>query len=208
MKKISIILLCVLFFFSQNLSAQDSRTASYSDLNNEIGVTAGPISFVGGVLYGSIGFWSSLGSSLSHTSTKLQLFGQYGAHYFYQITPWCQVGAKFSFEGGCLTQYADTAQLIVKSKNNMAILSLMPSVRFTYLNRPWVRLYSGIDIGCSYFWDNKQNKNDDADNKGNRCLFALNVTPFGVNVGKKFFGMFEVNLGYDSFLKAGIGARF
>jgi hypothetical protein len=34
------------------------------------------------------------------------------------------------------------------------------------------------------------------------------VTAFGVNVGKGFYGLLELNAGYDAIVKVGIGARF
>jgi hypothetical protein len=82
----------------------------------------------------------------------------------------------------------------------------MPSVRFTYLNRPWVRLYSGVDVGVGYFIDNKDNVSEST--RSGNFFFAFNVTPIGVNVGKKFYGMFETNFGFDSVFKVGLGARF
>ena len=88
----------------------------------------------------------------------------------------------------------------------------MPSVHFTYLNRPWVRLYSGLDVGCAYFWSGSTSDNAKEDGndgkKDNNFAFAFNVTAFGVNVGKKFYGLFELNAGYDAIVKVGIGARF
>lgn len=205
MKKIIIALFCVITLSSNTLFAQHQ----HSDLYNEIGVTAGPISFMGGFMYGTIGFWNALGSSISHTAVDMDLFGQYGLHYYYQVKPWCQVGIKASFEGGRLTRYTDTMRTTISEKNFMALISVMPSVRFTYLNRPWVRLYSGVDVGCCYFLDKEETHLDKAEeSKNNNFLFAFNVTAIGVNVGKKFFGMFEANFGYDSYLKAGIGVRF
>ena len=205
MKKIILALVCIIVLLPNTLSAQKP----HSDLHHEIGVTAGPISFMGGFMYGTIGFWSALGSSFSHTSVDMDLYGQYGLHYYYQVKPWCQVGAKFSFEGAKLTHYTDTLKLVVKDRENMALISFMPSVWFTYLNRPWVRLYSGADVGFCYLWNDKKSNEPETDgDKDNNFIFAFNVTAFGVNVGKKFFGMLELNLGYDSFVKAGIGARF
>ena len=81
----------------------------------------------------------------------------------------------------------------------------MPSVRFTYLNRPWVRLYSSVDVGVGFFLSSTGGSDGESRNK---ALFAFNVTPIGVSVGKKFYGLFELNAGYDAIVKVGIGARF
>ena len=88
----------------------------------------------------------------------------------------------------------------------------MPSVRFNYLNRPWVRLYSGLDLGVGYLFSGSSSRSKDGEeesgSKNNNFIFAFNVTAFGVNVGKKFYGLFELNAGYDAIVKVGIGARF
>lgn len=204
MRKTIIAILCVITLTSNSFAQH-----RHSDQYNEIGITGGPISAMGSLIYGSIGFWNAFGSALSHTATDLDLFGEYGLHYYYQVKPWCQVGLKASFEAARLTHYTDTLSVTIKDQSKMAFITLMPSVRFTYLNRPWVRLYSGVDVGCSYYLNKDVNHLTKADeDKDNNFLFAFNVTAFGVNVGKKFFGMFEANFGYDSFLKAGIGVRF
>lgn len=178
----------------------------HSDLFNEIGVDAGPVSLAGAFVFGTIDFWSGLGSSLSHKATDARLYGLYGLHYYYQVAPWCQVGVKTTLESHRLTYYTDTLRTSIERIDRDFLLSVMPSVRFTYLNRPWVRLYSGVDLGVGFFLSsrNGSSKGDD----GNNVLVAFNITPIGVNVGKKFYGLFELNAGFDSIFKFGIGARW
>lgn len=179
-----------------------SAQKPHSDLYNEIGVNAGPFSFAGAFGIGTIGFFSALGSAFSHQPVEMDLYGHYGIHYYYQVKPWCQVGIKTTVEGAKNTRFSDTLHTSVSSIDRYLLISVMPSVRFTYLNRPWVRLYSGVDLGLGIFGtEGKDSSSDD-------FLFAFNVTAFGVNVGKKFFGQFELNAGFDSFVKVGIGARF
>ncbi len=183
----------------------------YSDLRNEIGVDAGPTSVVGVLGYGTIGFFSALGSAFSHQPVELKMHGVYGIHYYYQVKPWCQVGVKATVELAKTKHYADTLRTVMTAVDNYALVSLMPSVRFTYLNRPWVRLYSGVDVGCAYLFSGTtyyDSKTGSEKGENNNFLFAFNITAFGVNVGKKFYGLFELNAGYDAIVKVGIGARF
>ena len=179
-----------------------SAQKPHSDLYNEIGVNAGPFSFAGAFGIGTIGFFSALGSAFSHQPVEMDLYGHYGIHYYYQVKPWCQVGIKTAVEGAKNTRFSDTLHTSVSSIDRYLLVSVMPSVRFTYLNRPWVRLYSGVDLGLGIFGT------EGNDSSSGDFLFAFNVTAFGVNVGKKFFGQFELNAGFDSFVKVGIGARF
>ena len=204
MKKICLGVLMVLL--CSGVSAQKP----HSDLHHELGINAGPISFAGSFLYGTIGFFNALGGSIGHRPVDMNLYGHYSAHYYYQVAPWCQVGVKGSAECAKVTRFSDTLRTSVTSIDRYAIVMLMPSVRFTYLNRPWVRLYSGIDLGCGYFVsDSKSGKSSESDDSsGSNFLVAFNVTAFGVNVGKGFYGLFELNAGYDAIVKVGIGARF
>ena len=202
MKKRIVLSICILVILcTQTLSAQKP----HSDLYNEIGVDAGPVSVVGGVVYGTIGFWTAVGGGLSHKPVEMNLYGCYNVHYYYQVTHWCQVGMKTVVEGSKLTYYTDTTKRVIDHVSQDVLLSFMPSVRFTYLNRPWVRLYSSVDVGLGFFLSSTGGSDGES---GNKALFAFNITPIGVSVGKKFYGLFELNAGYDSVVKVGIGARF
>lgn len=204
MKKICFAVFLVLL--CSGVSAQKP----HSDLHNELGINAGPVSLAGSFLYGTIGFFTALGGGLSHQAVDMHHYGQYSLHYYYQVAPWCQVGVMGSTECAKVTRYSDTLRTSVSSIDRYAIIALMPSVRFTYLNRPWVRLYLGVDLGCGYFAsDSRSGKSSESDDSsGNNFLVAFNVTAFGVNVGKGFYGLFELNAGYDAIVKVGIGARF
>ncbi|MBO4488677.1 MAG: hypothetical protein J5741_03340 [Bacteroidales bacterium] len=206
MKKILLLLVCALgVSMMQPVQAQKP----HSDLLNEIGVGAGPSSLCGGFLVGTVNFFNALGSSLSHQAYDIKYYGVYDLHYYRQVTHWCQVGVKVTAEGSRVTRFTDTLRTSVKSIDDYVVFTLMPSVRFTYLNRPWVRLYSGADLGLGYFYSNSQANSKDGD-EGNSSNFfpAFNVTAFGVSVGKGFYGLFELNAGFESLIKVGIGARF
>ena len=208
MKKLVAFLCVVAMCFSQSVFAQKP----HSDLHHEIGVNIGPCSVVGGFINGSIGFWSALGGTLSHKPIDMKWCGQYSLHYYYQVKPWCQIGLKTTVECAKLIHYTDTFRTTVTAIDHDILFAVMPSVRFTYLNRPWVRLYSGLDVGCGFMFSTtsatESKEGNDDNNRNYNVLPAFNVTVLGVNVGKKFYGLFELNAGYDAIVKAGIGARF
>lgn len=212
MKKILILLVCAGCIFSMPFAQAQSQSQTpkpHSDLYNEIGVDAGPFSMFGGLLVGTVDFFNALGSGLSHEGFKSQWYGCYGIHYYRQVAHWCQVGVRTTVEGSRATRYTDSLCTSVKSINTNLIFTVMPSVRFTYLNRPWVRLYSGADLGLGYFYSNNVTNSKGSDDGNSNNLFcSFNVNVFGVNVGKKFYGLFELNAGFDSMIKFGIGARF
>jgi len=206
MKKIFIPILCI---FCICLSQPAQAQKPHSDLYNEIGVSTGPISLFGGFIVGTADFFGGLGNSLSHRPFKTNYYGLYDIHYYRQITHWCQVGIKVTMEGSRTTNYTDTLRTSISSIDRNIFFTVMPSVRFTYFNRPWVRLYSGVDLGVGYFFSHKQDyAKEENEDKGNNFIPAFNVTAFGVNVGKRFYGLCELNVGFDAYVKFGIGARF
>ena len=179
----------------------------HNEFKNELGVDAGPFSFMGSAVNITVGFFDALGSSLSHRATDMKLYGHYGLHYYYQVKPWCQVGFRATFEGAGYTHYTDSTRTAISDKYSMGFVTLMPSVRFTYLNRPWVRLYSGVDLGVSYLWDDRGSSQSEKSSQQNVSC-AFNITPIGITVGKSVYGLLETNFGYASYVVVGIGCRF
>lgn len=204
--KRTLIAVCLLsIVFAPQLQAQSKHP--HNEFKNELGVDAGPFSFMGSFVNITVGFFDALGSSLSHKTADMKLYGHYGIHYYYQVKPWCQVGFRTTFEGAGYTHYTDSTRTAVSDKYSMGFVTLMPSVRFTYLNRPWVRLYSGADLGVSYLWDSRGSSQSEKSSQ-QPVSVAFNITPIGVSVGKNVYGLFETNFGYASYVVVGIGCRF
>lgn len=84
-------------------------------------------------------------------------------------------------------------------------LSIYPMVRFTYFNRPAIRLYSAAGFGLSVMnekWSsNRQYHNSETDLGGQ-------ITFFGVSVGKDLFASWEAGIGNMGFIVIGGGYRF
>lgn len=193
MKKDLLLLIFLLLTFSSSLLAQHP----HNEYKNDIGITAG--------------FRSMMGLLRNPVSPTIRHnpYGNYGLHYYYQVKHWCQVGVKVNSEISKRTIFEENRPYLVSKQDMLTHLSLMPSVRFSYLNRPWVRLYSGVDLGCGYFLCTPTKLDPNPENTiSKRLYFAYDVTPIGVEVGRKFYGLVETNIGYDSFVKAGIGFRF
>ena len=115
----------------------------------------------GDVLYEKLVFHPTDGTS-AHTYS-----GHWFADYQYQITPLVSVGGQADFQSICWTK--DNAR--VRNYD----LCILPTVRFTYFRREWVRLYSGVGLGALVTWDNAGGKD---------MAPALNLNSIGVQVGK------------------------
>ena len=79
-----------------------------------------------------------------------------------------------------------------ENRGGHVLFSVMP--RFTYLNRPSVRLYSGISVGFMI---------------GDWFFPSAELVPFGVSFGSSVFGFAELGVGTDyNGVNFGIGYRF
>lgn len=188
---------------TQNIYMQEPVTNTYSfDMapRNEISVSVGTISLSGAVFDFFKVLFEGIGNSIAGNGTDTKFIGTYGLDYYYQVNSWFRPGAKFVYEG-LTTTITDSTGVI--NKYNTSTISLMPSIQFSYLNKKYVKLYSGIDIGVTNFSDNDKNSSF------SETILGINVTLIGVRVGNdRIFGVVETNIGMDALIKAGIGVRF
>ena len=186
-------------------SVKNKQTDIYlSDItpnSNEISVSAGTVSGFGAVVDVLKIVIEGVGNGITHNKADTKFVGTYGIDYYYQVNKWLRPGAKFIYEG-LSTTISDSTGTVVNHYYTSTI-SFMPSVQFSYLNRKYVKMYSGIDLGLTVLFDNnKQNSNS-------QPLFGFNITLVGIRVGNdRIYGLLETNIGMDALIKAGFGVRF
>ena len=79
----------------------------------------------------------------------------------------------------------------------------MPVIRFAWVNRGMVQLYSGLGLGATYeFYENTLTSEIQG------FGVAYDVTFFGIAVGRNWFGYLDIGAGNRGILRAGIGCRF
>ena len=212
-KWIVILAMCLLPALTFGQSA-NPFPPQHSQLRHEIGVSAGPISGYSVMVELVSAIFVLPISAIGGNYMDIKNYGGYGLHYYYQVKPWLQVGVKTTAEAFSYVSYTDSTLRVIDNRSDIVLLNITPSIKFTYLNRPWVRLYSGIDVGLGIAPSGGNSKSssdsEDGSSKSSSVGFypAFNITPIGVNVGKGFFGFVETNIGSDTFIKAGIGARW
>lgn len=130
--------------------------------------------------------------------------GSISAGYTFNVLRWLSVGATFTYAGSSQKGYDRiTDQENWKSSDNH--FYLMPIVRFNYLNRPLVRLYSQIGVGVSYV----SHKYTETAYNYTRKGVSAQVTLFGISVGKQLFGFAELlGTGVQGSFIVGIGYKF
>ena len=119
--------------------------------------------------------------------------GTYSFSYAYHSRRWFQIGATVSF--GAITQSRrDNITNEKIEQLNDYMVGVMPTVRFVYLYREKVQLYSSISLGVVVgtglggFW--------------------ADATLFGCSFGRDLFGFAEIGTGIGGWGRVGIGYRF
>ena len=170
----------------------------------DISASAGPISYMGLSVLVLRAFMEGLAESLNGTPHRIDILGTYTLQGYFQTKPWLQLGGKTVLEGTKDIVFIDKEKTIEDYHFHIYSISLTPSIRFTYLHKPMVRLYSGLDAGVCLFWEN----NPKSENPYNTLIPAFNLTPLGLQVGRTWYGMLEFNFWSDAIVKAGVGYRF
>ena len=123
--------------------------------------------------------------------------------YRYRVLKWLWVGGDISycgFYGSFRDLYTD--QKVGDYRDHF--ISIMPAVRFSYLNREYVTLYSGIAGGVALEYGKTY-----PDYKFHNNHLALQCTLFGVSAGsQRWFGFVELGWGFKGYANAGFGFRF
>ncbi len=208
LKRLSIILLSALVALS--IFGQESAPdQTYDKLwNNDLSISAGPITSTP-----ILTFLVEIANAISYSNYEARhgtIYGCYSLNYHYQVLSWLRVGAKAVYEGSGTDYYdKDTQALYANHRSHWA--DIMASVQFTYYNKNLWKLYSGLDAGIAlYTLEDRYHSGDKAGqhNLNVNPLPAFDITIFGMTVGRRVYGMAELNLGMDAVVKAGIGMRF
>ncbi len=126
--------------------------------------------------------------------------------YLYNMKKWLALGATFSFHLASQDIYNKLTDEWEES-NIYGSYSLIFKAKFIYLNREWVRLYgeAGIGVGMS----NTHSIGYGYGDNSMRIHFAGNLSPFGVEVGKKLYGyVMPTNISSNGVFIFGLGYKF
>jgi len=133
-------------------------------------------------------------------------------NYHYRLTKWLWVGAMVNY-----AYYKDHTDLpfhtnAVYTQRTINCLTMMPELRFSYLNRPHVTLYSAVAAGTSLFFGKQlyaERNGDFSWEKISKVYPSCQLTAFGVRAGgEHLFGSFELGVGMKGFVSGGIGYAF
>ena len=124
--------------------------------------------------------------------------------YTHELKRWLALSLNVTYSGVSQKERKrDDNKVISEYKKHR--LGVFPMVKFTYFNRPMVRLYSAVGFGFgtkNESWSNTTKSNI------NTTRICGQATFFGVSVGKKLFASWEIGAGEMGILTMGGGYRF
>ena len=124
--------------------------------------------------------------------------------YTHEIKRWLALSINASYSGVSQKERRAADNQVVNEyrKHRMAVF---PMAKFTYLNRPVIRLYSAAGFGLGLI--DEEWSNDDRSHKREMRLDGQ-MTFFGVSVGKDLFASWELGVGAMGYLTMAAGYRF
>lgn len=111
--------------------------------------------------------------------------GNIGAEFDWVLKKWMTVSAGAYFTGFWADRFDGMTGARLRKENGVAV-SLVGTIRFTYLNRRYVQLYSGVAAGAFVIGANTGEVSG---------MIHIQGIPIGVSVGRRVFGFAEVGIG-------------
>lgn len=145
----------------------------------------------------------SIGESLTNPSIYFGNYKNTGAYtisYTYRFKKWFELTGNLTYSGvlrSTYYSYNNEAAFSVSSH----IITLSPTARFVWLRKKYVTLYSSVSVGLGMIV--QQGKYS-----SNGLAAVININPFGITVGRKVYGFFDISLGSVGLFSAGVGYRF
>ncbi len=157
-------------------------------------------------------FPTILGEPIDGVSPTKQIFTPvFSLDYHYRASKWFWLGLTAGYNLYKEKGYGEPENLTWQYKEHHFLI--MPSLRFSYLNRPHLTLYSGLSVGL-YIKHGREYRDDDCliwpiTTDHNRVFSAFQLTAFGLKAGAKhWFGSFEAGFGIKGIVNFGVGYEF
>lgn len=152
--------------------------------------------------------WSNLWYYYQTTDNIGALIGT----YTYRINGELGVGLTYCYDPRRLGYYTDTEHQNAVCELDESSHTVMLHVKSNWLNRKWFSLYSKAAVGGA-FWTYKlieyQNDMYETRPPEQTSCFAYQIVPIGIELGsEQLAGFFQVGIGMEGFLSAGLRFRF
>ncbi len=152
---------------------------------------------------------NSLGHYLGNADFlyNLKNIGVFSFSYHYYPLNWMAVGVKTAVTADYGTIMDANTYEESRYSCIMQVYDFYFDLKFVYLDRPWVRLYSNVALGGGVVVDDSRRYLTGESLVSGRLLFQ--TVPFGVSVGKRLSGFVQLEAGTSMIgASAGISYRF
>jgi len=221
MKKIIIVSLAMLIGISQSAFTQNTEKTNQASLFNEVygGYGAGSLFYFTGRMSHGSDYITDMyayndGYLTSKTFTDPSSAGTFFVGYGRTLNRVISLGFMFGFQQFSYTGKAHyvinnsgyaTSDTVVSLSNHDNLLNGMARVQFCYVNKPAIKLYSGVGIGITVnFSKGKIGPDEYTDRK---LYPGGQLTLMGIRFGRAFGGFFEFGFGTYGIINAGISYK-
>ncbi len=218
----------ILFLFALSLSAQKVETSDSVQatrltapgekpftIEHEVQLGFGDI-LMTNALYRNGGVWAS--DAVYHPTDLFAQDVYHGAEmssgaisvsYTCRTKKWLWFGASLTYSGFYKPAYDRVTNEPAHTLREHFV-SIMPTVRFSYINRKYLTLYSGLAIGGAVVSNemisyNLGSRQVDYNFNGK---FVFQATAIGISAGYKVYAFAELGAGVRGYFYGGIGYRF
>lgn len=140
-----------------------------------------------------------------NSRTSLPVFG---VDYGYNVLSWLNIGLDFNYTY-YKTPVIDDINDAVSFNEHINSMQLTVRLRFYWLNREMVRLYSTLGAGILIQHGNMLDVNRLPDNPvWTHVVPWFDICAIGVTVGRRLYGNFQFGAMSSGVISAGIGYRF
>lgn len=151
-------------------------------------------------------FLPSISHYFYHQSAYLKneyVTGAITASYHYRFSPSFEITSSFIYSCGVQNYFKKESNEFL-CKNVVQQISIIPMIRWVWLNRQYVRIYGGVGVGVG------MEKSNNALNRIKYTDFipVAHLNLFGITVGDKIYGLFELGVGVSGLVNIGIGYKF
>ncbi len=121
----------------------------------------------------------------------------------YKVTSRLSAGGIATFSQSNYVKTATYNNAILED-NRIQYLSIAPRIKYDWLTRKWITLYSSFALGLGFIIDNETVKGD----RSTSPTGYVEATYIGAKVGGRLFGYVDLASSSSGFMRVGIGYNF
>lgn len=205
MKKKIFVCLAISFLFSTMLMGQAEQTSRQNFPRQEVSLSYGDVLLAISPIYDERGtsFYPNHNwfAPNSYSGDEISP-GAFSLSYMYALKKWLWLGVSTTYTSFYQNIYDFSHQKIATDSGHK--LAVIPMIRFMYVNKEKLNLYSAFGIGASFGLYN----NAEYEYHAFSCHPVIQITGIGVSVGKQLRGFAELGCGPRGIFNCGIQYRF